>query len=330
MSVLIIGGGVIGLALARELAGGGASVTILDSQAPASEASWAAAGMLVPDSEEHPSAEFQRLCSDSRDLYPEYIADLEKETGLSAGLRTDGVIVIRPSGSVKEAMREPELVWRPALFYPREWSIDNRLLCAALLESCNRRGVVFERAAVAAVEKGQAILKSGERRSADAIVNAAGCWASQIQAPGVKFEVRPVKGQMVAVRAEGWTLRYVIRSEDVYIVPRNDGRVILGATMEEAGYDKTVNQEVIDRFLTAGAALVPKLKNAPVVESWSGLRPATRNGLPILGETKLPGYHLAVGHLRNGILLAPITAKLLSVSILTGQAPPSLQPFRPS
>ena len=249
---------------------------------------------------------------------------------MDAGLRTEGELVIHPDGDVKEALRESELIWRPAFFYPREYSVDNRLLTAALIDSYLTRGVVLQRAAVAAVDKGLVVLKTGERIPGGVIVNAAGCWASQIQAPGVTFEVRPMKGQMVAVRAEGWTLKYVVRDEHVYIVPRNDGRIILGATMEDAGYDKTVHQTVIDRFLMAGAALVPKLKNAPIVEAWAGLRPATPSGLPMIGETRLPGYYLAVGHLRNGILLAPITAKLLAETIRTGKTPELLRAFRPS
>src|SRR5713226_6946820 len=136
MHTAIIGGGVIGLALARELAAAGADVSIFDPRPPASEASWAAAGMLVPDSEEHSSEPFHKLCVASRDLYPEYVADIEQETSLEVGLRTEGVLVICPEGSVQEALREPELVWRPALFYPREYTVDNRLLVQALIDSC--------------------------------------------------------------------------------------------------------------------------------------------------------------------------------------------------
>lgn len=331
MKVVILGGGVIGLALARELAAGEAalSVTVIDPRPPASEASWAAAGLLAPDSEENSPGPFRELCVAARDLYPEYVKELEKETSQRVGLSTEGTLAVSPRGSVQEAMREPEMVWRPAIFYPREFSVDNRLLARALVASCRRRGVNFLSGAATGVEPSHVLLAGGERIAAGVVINAAGCWASQIHAPGVKIDVRPVKGQMAAVSAEGWTLRHNVRNEHIYLVPRDDGRILLGATMEEAGYDKTVDEKVIQGFLEAGAKLVPKIKNSPLVETWAGLRPATPSGLPVIGPTALPGYHLAVGHLRNGILLAPLTAQLLASVITKGKVPDLLKPFLP-
>jgi glycine oxidase len=332
----ILGGGVIGLALARELAAHHWRVTVIDPQPPGMEASWAAAGMLAPDSEKHPDRHFRALQSAGRDLYPEYVSALEKETGRRVGLRTDGLLVATPRGSVKEALREPELVWQPATFFPHEYSVDNRLLCAALVESCRKHGVEFVRGAAARVdraEKLRVILDSGSDVEADTVVNAAGCWAGKIAAHDgrhhVHLDVRPLKGQIAAVRAEGWKLRYIVRNDHVYLVPRDDNRIIVGATMEEAGYDKTVDPQVIHKLLECGAHLVPKIRNAPLLESWAGLRPATSTGLPLIGPTKIPGYYVAVGHLRNGILLAPLTARLLGQVIRGGKTPDLLKPFIP-
>ncbi len=329
--VVVVGGGVIGLGIARELATS-SRVTVLDPRDPGSEASWAAAGMLAPDSERHPDKHFRALQSASRDLYPEYVKALEKESGKRVGFRTEGTLVVGPKGSVKDALREPELIWQPAQFFPQDCSVDPRLLTAALIESCRRRGVEFVRGAAARVEPGSeggVIMEAGGKLDASVIVNAAGSWAGKISARGVHLDVRPVKGQMAAVRADGWKLRHTVRDEHVYLVPRNDGRILVGATMEEAGYDKTVDLAAIRKLLEAGARLVPKIRNAPVIESWAGLRPATRTGLPMIGATKLPGYYLAVGHLRDGILLAPITARLLVEMIQSGKTPELLRPFTP-
>lgn len=329
LQVVVAGAGIIGLTVARELARAGARVTVVDPRPPASEASWAAAGMLSPSSDVHPPGAFRDLCLAARNLYPEYVAELERETSRPVGLRAHGAIVASMHGSVQEALREPEMIWRPALFYPEDMSVDNRLLTRALVESCRSRGVHFLTAAARAVEPGAAILESGERIAGNAIINAAGSWAAQIQAPGVSIQVRPVKGQMAAVRPQGWTLRCIVRDEHIYLVPRDDGRILLGSTMEEAGYDKTVDPQVIRGFLEAGGRLVPKVRNAPLVETWAGLRPATPSGLPLIGPTSLPGCYLATGHLRNGILLAPLTARLLAETILTGKVPKLLRPFRP-
>jgi glycine oxidase len=301
------------------------------------EASWAAAGMLAPDSEKHPDRHFRALQAAGRDGYPDYVAKLEKETGRRVGFRTDGLLVATPKGSVKEALREPELVWQPAVFFPHEYSVDNRLLTAALVASCRKHGVEFVRASAVRVDRSgetlHAVLEAGTVLPADAVINAAGCWAGKIVAQNghhhVPLDIRPLKGQIAAVRAEGWKLRYIVRNDHVYLVPRDDNRIIVGATMEEAGYDKSVEPDVIRNLLQRGAQLVPKIRNAPLVESWAGLRPATRTGLPLIGPTKIPGYYVAVGHLRNGILLAPLTAQLLGQVIRGGKTADLLKPFAP-
>ncbi len=336
-SIAILGGGVVGLALARELAAHKLRVTVFDPQAPGLEASWAAAGMLAPDSEKHPDRHFRALQVAARDGYPEYVAALEKETGRRVGLRTDGLLMMSPKGTVKDALREPELVWQPALFFPGEYSVDNRLLCAALAQSCKKHRVEFVKAAATRVERSGEVLRvSSEARvlaEADAVVNSAGAWSGRISAQDgrhhVNLDIRPVKGQICAVRADGWKLRYMVRDEHVYLVPREDGRIVVGATMEDVGFDKSVDSGVIAKLLEGAAKLVPKIRNAPIVESWAGLRPASRTGLPLIGATTIPGYYVSVGHLRNGILLAPLSAQLLGQIILGGKTPELLKPFLP-
>src|SRR5580658_9284050 len=156
---VILGGGVISLALARELAAHNWRGTVVDPQPPAMEASWAAAGMLAPDSEKHPDRHFRALQAAGRDVYPDYVRHLEKETGRRVGFRTEGLLVATPKGSVKEALREPELVWQPAMFFPHEYSVDNRLLAAALIDSCRKHGVQFVREAAASVGRSGETLK---------------------------------------------------------------------------------------------------------------------------------------------------------------------------
>src|SRR5258706_8866664 len=152
MKILVIGAGVIGLAVARELADGKNRVTVLDPALTEKEAFWAAAGVLCPDSEPVSHAGLQKLRVTARDLYPQFVAGLEQETGLNVGLRTAGTLLFTPDGSVDEALREPEAVWRPARFFPKDYSVDNRRLTQALEKSCRERGVDFRPVAVRAVE----------------------------------------------------------------------------------------------------------------------------------------------------------------------------------
>ena len=163
-------------------------------------------------------------------------------------------------------------------------------------------------------------------------MNSAGAWAGQI--PPVAIPTRPVKGQMLSLAdvANG-SLRHVVRAPDVYLIPRTglngDGRIVIGATVEEAGFDRGVDKESIHRLRTAAIELVPSLAHLPMVEAWSGLRPGTPDDLPILGETSLPGYFAATGHYRDGILLAPITARLMTQLILGGVPECDISAFSP-
>jgi glycine oxidase len=330
--VIIIGGGIIGVSLAIELRKGGVSVLVLERGEPGREASHAAAGMLADNTVESPPA-LQTLASTSARMYPEFVHELQDESGVHVDLRDQGTIIL---ASAEHAAKlgdyplpapltslEPELA-NPSLygFFLKERSVDPRALVAAVVKAAKHRGVDISSGSTvhnllisdnhvtgAATEK--------TRYSANTVVNCGGAWAGQF-AP-LQFPTRPVKGQMLCVAAPH-VIKHVVRAPDVYLVPRSDGRILIGSTLEEAGFDKRVNAETIQRLHQAALRLVPALQQALVLEDWAGLRPGTPDDLPILGATSLPGYFVAAGHYRDGILLAPVTAKLMA-QVIMGEAP---------
>ncbi len=206
----------------------------------------------------------------------------------------------------------------------QERSVDPRALGTAALRAAKHRDVDIS----SGTEVKDVLLESGrvtgvrtEKTSyaAAAVVNCAGAWAGHI--PPHQFPTRPVKGQMLSVvGASRNVLRHVIRAPDVYLVPRSDGRIVIGSTLEEAGYDKRTDVDTIQRLHHAAIRMVPALSEARMLEAWAGLRPGTPDALPILGATTIPGYFVATGHFRDGILLAPITAHLMA-QVITGIKP---------
>ncbi|HEX8810594.1 MAG TPA: FAD-dependent oxidoreductase, partial [Terracidiphilus sp.] len=161
------------------------------------------------------------------------------------------------------------------------------------------------------------------------VVNCAGAWSGQIGPHA--FPTRPVKGQMLCLVMPSRTLlKHVVRSSEAYLIPRSDGRLLVGATVEEAGFDKRTDLATIQRLHKAAIALVPKLEEARILESWAGLRPGTPDALPILGETPTPGYYVATGHFRDGILLAPITAEVIAALLEGRTLDCDLTPFSPA
>jgi glycine oxidase len=219
---------------------------------------------------------------------------------------------------------------RPAFYLP-ERCVDPRALTLAALHAAKRRGVDFSSGdAVTAVNlrngyvSGAATVKTSFL--APKVVNCAGAWSGQI-APHA-FPTRPVKGQMLCLAAPSRSLlKHVIRSPEVYLIPRSDGRIVVGTTVEEAGFDKRTDVATIQRLHHAAIAMVPELRNAKILEDWAGLRPGTPDALPILGATATPGYYVATGHFRDGILLAPVTAQVMA-QIIEGKIPDyDLAPF---
>jgi glycine oxidase len=335
--VIVIGGGIIGLSLAIALRKRGASVLLVERGEPAREASHAAGGMLV-DCPLETSALLQALATASARMYPEFAYELELESGMNVDLRDAGTIVFPPPEHVHKQpdfarsnplpapldQLEPALVnLKLPAFYLQERSVDPRALSAAAVKTAKRRGVDFstgDEVIRVDVSDGRASSVTTSKTSFHAakVVNCAGAWAGKI-APHA-FPTRPVKGQMLClVMPSRALLKRVIRSPEVYLIPRSDGRLLVGATVEEAGFDKRTDTATIQRLHHAAVALVPKLADARILEDWAGLRPGTPDALPILGETETPGYFVATGHFRDGILLAPVTAQIMA-NVITGCA----------
>jgi glycine oxidase len=328
--VIIIGGGIIGLSLSIALRKRGARVLVIERGEPGHEASHAAAGMLVDCPEETPAA-LQTLAAASARMYPEFVQELQDESGMQVDLRDQGAIVfLSPdhgdsSDILPRSLPELEaaLVDRgvPAKFL-QERSVDPRALVAAALKAAKHRSVDISsgstvRAVLLADGRVSGVATEKSEYAAPVVVNCAGAWAGQF--PPQRFPTRPVKGQMLAVVGQR-VLTHVVRSPEVYLVPRSDGRILIGATVEEAGYDKRTDADTIHRLHQAAIRLVPGLQQARVLEAWAGLRPGTPDGLPILGESNSPGYFAATGHFRDGILLAPVTAEVMA-RVVTGAKP---------
>lgn len=340
--VAVAGGGIIGGAVAWELARAGRRVVLLDRQEPGQEASWAAGGILSPSFEVPEVVALVPLGRASLALYPEFVAAVESATGHATGFRQDpGLQVFFGDGaerardtlvtahnaaglpsraiSVAEARKlEPSL--NPAIaaaaLLPEEGRVDSRLLTAAVLEAGRRAGVEIRTGTAVSglvLEGGRCggVVSGGDRIVAKDVVIAAGCFCTQIENVSRYAPTRPARGQMVALRSNQVKLGRVIASARGYIIPREDGRLIAGSTLEDAGFEKAVTPEGLQRILATAIEIAPELSGAAVVETWSGLRPDSPDHLPILGPTDVEGLWMATGHFRNGILLAPITARLM-------------------
>ena len=345
--VIIIGGGIIGLSLAMALRKRGATVLVVERGEPGREASHAAGGMLVDCSLETPAV-LQSLATASARMYPEFAQELQCESGMHVDLRDHGTIVFpppehlheRPGFTLASLLPVPVAELEPALaepnrpaFYLKERSVDPRALSAAAWKTAKRRGIDFssgdEVTAVTVIDgRATGVTTAKTAFQAAKIVNCAGAWSGQIGPHS--FPTRPVKGQMLCLLMPERTLvKHVIRSPEAYLIPRSDGRLLVGATVEEAGFDKRTDLATIQGFHRAAVDLVPELRNGKILEDWAGLRPGTPDALPILGATTTPGYYVATGHFRDGILLAPITAEVMT-AVIQGHAPEyDLTPFSP-
>lgn len=358
--VLIIGGGIIGLAIARELASRELSVTLLERHTPGREASWASAGMLAPQGELSEGA-FLKLCLESNRIYPAFRAAVEDHTDVRCYHReaatlalaltdadeaefrhtyerqkADGLEVAWISGDEARAL-EPALSdrVRGGMRLPGDRHVENRVLVPALEQACRRLGVnIVSGAQVSRVLSDGARATGAETIlgafSAGAVVNAAGAWASGIGVPdeAMRPPVFPVRGQMLALELPRPDfLSRVVRSPRSYLVPRHDGRLFLGATMEQVGYDKRNTVWGINKLLNGAQELFPGLESCSIQAMWAGLRPGSLDNHPILGTTSLPGYFLATGLFRNGLLLAPVIGHTMAECVATGVTPALIKPF---
>lgn len=361
---LIIGGGVIGLSIARELRRRcPGRITILERGHVGMEASWAAAGMLAPQAEADRADEFFQLCSESNAMYPQFAAELLDETGIDIELDRTGTLYLAFNESdsdellkryewqtaaglaverisADETRKQEPLVSREvrdSLLFPNDGQVENRKLVNALAAYCRSNHIrIVEGTSVdtIVVESGRAVAvdTAAGRISAGQIILAAGAWTSMIDVGGrnLNVPVKPVRGQMISYSSEVGHFRHVIYSHRGYIVPRADGRVLAGATVEDAWFEKSTTESGLNSLRKAAAEIAPGLAGPEPSESWAGLRPYAGDGLPVLGDVpSVEDLTIATGHYRNGILLAPLTGTLIAERLISGQRSRYLDLFGP-
>ncbi|MER3434440.1 MAG: glycine oxidase ThiO [Leptolyngbya sp. ERB_1_1] len=344
--ILIIGGGIIGLAIAIELKAQGAAVTILCRDF-AEAATHAAAGMIAPQAEELPPSPMLDLCLESRALYPDWIHKLESLTGLNAGYWACGILTPRYRYSEKPGWldRASILTHQPDLsdeviggyWFPQDAQVDNRALAKVLWMAAQELGIEIHTGIqvdafgtgkparfksdsnITHLETNQGIWK------ADRYILATGAWSQEL----LPIPVFPRKGQMLAVRVldHDLPLKQVLYGEESYIVPRRDGRIIVGATSENVGFQAGNTAIGVHQLLSAAIRLYPPIQHFTLEETWYGFRPTTPDELPILGSSPYANLTLATGHYRNGILLAPVTASAIAQFVLTEKTDPRLEAF---
>lgn len=335
--VIISGAGIIGVSLALELRGRGAQVLVLDAGEPGREASSAAAGMLAASDPDTPQA-LRGLTHESAAIYPAFVESLQSSSGIEVDFRQGAIALLQP-GTVPADHRlllpvelrnlEPALHARgySAYLIAGENSVDPELLMQAALLAARNAGVEIrgETPVQRMTSNGAQVevTTANDHFLARAAVNCQGAWSG---AP-----VRPIKGQMLYLLPQNpELLNHVVRAPEVYLMPRSSGKVLVGATVEDLGYDKTVVPQTIQELHRVAAQFVPELDSAPVIASWAGLRPGTPDDLPILGRTEARGVFIASGHFRNGILLAPITAVIMADLIAGKDAALDIAAFAPA
>ena len=349
--VIVIGGGIIGLSIARALHKRKAGkIAVFDAGQPGREASYAAGGMLAPNAECEYIDDFYRLCTASKSLYPAFAAELSDETGIDIGLDRTGTIyaAFDEQEAEKLAARcsrqtaaglnvqmlsrsetfelEPELApVRSALLFPEDWQVDNRKVIDALIKYAETAAITIHHGTrvssiICKDNKAVGIETASGRYYARTIVAATGAWTNDIKI-GVEpmpVKVKPIRGQMLCFRSDRNLLRHVLYTDAGYLVPRADGRILAGSTSEDVGFDKITTAEGLAAIRQAAVSTLPKLGELTAVDKWAGLRPySPPGGLPVLGM--VPGFDnvfAAVGHFRNGILLAPLTAEIAADHIV--------------
>lgn len=342
--VVIVGAGVIGCATAWELVKRGLRVTVVEKGRPGCESSNAAAGMLAPETAEGREEPYAMLARMSRDLYAPLANELREASGVDIERQTNGHLHLLvneheftpghlPEGaellSAQDVHRLEPAVGREIhgalLFRGNHW-VNNERLVAALVQAASGRGVEFRLGSEVTEITREGSRATGVRGrnlsvQAGSVVVAAGAWCGTLGGLIPPLIVEPVKGQMLSVEAVPAIIRHCVFREEVYLVPRPSGELLIGATVERVGYDKQVTPAGLHTLLTHALAAVPAIGQRPILRSWAGLRPATADLLPVLGPWPgLEGCFVATAHLRNGILLAPITAQLMAEWI-TGKGP---------
>ncbi len=356
--MLIVGGGIMGCAAAWQLAREGKRVIVLERSVPGAEASSAAAGILGAQVEAHAPGPLAELSAKSAALYPRFAAELARDTQIDVEFRQSGVLRVAfdarsLAGLAKESRwqentarlagkalraREPELSERlhGGLLYAADGRVDPRRLLKALHIAAQRAGARFQSGAYVrrvlcdgGRTRGVA-LDDGRELAAKVVLVAAGSWTTLVEGVGLApGRVVPARGQILELEAPRPLLRTVVFGPGAYLVPRDDGRVLVGSTLEFVGYQRDVTAGAVKTLLANALALVPALEAASFKDCWSNFRPYTPDELPLIGRTPIAGLLLATGHYRNGILLAPITAKIISSLVNARKPPLELAPFSP-
>ena len=355
MRAVVVGGGAIGLGAAWRAARRGIDVVVVDPT-PAEGASRVAAGMLAPVTEVHYGEEdLLALTLDSSRRYPDFVAALEEASGLPVGYRACGTLAVARDGDdlaelhrvadyqerlglTVERVRardcrslEPALApsIRGGVLVEGDHQVDPRRLLAALLGACRRAGVEHVAARALRWEPGRVHVDAGPAIEADVVVLAAGAWSGRLEGlpADVAALVRPVKGQLLRLHGDAVLSRNV-RGLDAYLVPRTDGEVVVGATVEERGFDPMITAGAVHDLLRAAVELVPDVRELAIVSTDAGFRPGTPDNAPLIGLAE-EGLALATGHYRNGILLTPVTADAIADLLVSGQLPEVARPFGP-
>ncbi|NBM14910.1 glycine oxidase ThiO [Streptomyces sp. GC420] len=367
--VLVIGGGIIGLVTAWRAAQRGLRTAVVDPEPGGGAARVAAGMLAAVTELHYGEQTLLALNLASAESYPAFAAELEEASGKDIGYRTCGTLAVALDADDRAHLRELhtlqrdsglDSVWltgrdcrrlepmlapgvRGGLRVDGDHQVDPRRLAAALVTACERAGVVFhrrwaERLRVVGDRASGAVLADGTELSAGQVVLAAGSLSGRLA--GVPAEVlppvRPVKGQTLRLRVPGRcapflsrTVRAVVRGSHVYLVPRENGELVVGATSEELGWDTTVTAGGVYELLRDAHELVPGITELPLAETHAGLRPGSPDNAPLLGPTALPGLHLATGHYRNGVLLTPVTGELMAEVLASGVVPEAARPFSP-
>ncbi|MGW0556606.1 glycine oxidase ThiO [Streptomyces sp. NPDC002926] len=367
--VLVVGGGIIGLVTAWRAAQRGLRVTVADPEPGGGAAQVAAGMLAAVTELHYGEQTLLALNLESARRYPSFVAELEEASGQSVGYRACGTLAVALDADDRAHLRELhalqrqsglESEWlagrecrrlepmlapgvRGGLRVDGDHQVDPRRLAAALVSACERAGVVFhrgwaERLSVVRDRAAGVVLTDGSELTADQVVLACGSLSGRLG--GVPADVlppvRPVKGQVLRLTVPrayapflSRTVRAVVRGSDVYLVPRENGELVIGATSEELGWDTTVTAGGVYELLRDAHELVPGITELPLTETRAGLRPGSPDNAPLLGPTALPGLHLATGHHRNGVLLTPVTGDVMATVLVTGELPDEARPFTP-
>jgi len=358
--VIVLGGGIIGCALAEELARHGQRVVVIERGTIGAEASSAAAGILSAQMDLTEPGPLFELCQAARRMYPRWVEHLERRSGVSVGYVVDGILYLAMTGREEKRM-ERRARWQRKLglrverwsrkevqqhepsvdgkvkrgfHFPTEAQVDNVILMRALASACRKAGVdVREQTAVRrllvhsrtveGIETPEDVLR------APVVVNCLGSWGALSGQFPIPVPVEPARGQMLAFDGPRRLFRHAVMGERAYVVQRRDGRLLVGSTIERAGFEKALTAEGMHDILCGLRHMSSAINRCTFREAWSGLRPYTQDQLPILGHTSIEGLYVATGHFRHGILLAPITAHLMAELILRGRASADLAPFSP-